>query len=445
MRDYPTINCHCHLLNFAFIPNAMFKLMAHNVDENLVHKRWMQDLIAHVTHTVPGNPGDRLPETLRLYNQDIKAIAADYLAKMERAGIDIAVPLMMDLETCFGPEFKPERHEEYVSYADGDNSQVAQISAVAAKYPWQIFPFIMFDPGRKGAVELCIDALENRGFLGIKMYPPLGYFPSCDAPEQDPALNRELERMYAYCQAHRIPITTHCSTSGAFKADLKSPRFVPFDHSSTDLETLRSNPMDPVWERTDPANWADTVFTFGLKLNFAHFGGNYFGSPLHPEEAKLRTSWRSQILTWLSSEVLGLTPEAQEARAQVFADVAFHDFALQGPHQRKYFDDLTALLGAGRNARYRILFGTDASMTSHTWTEEEYIAPFREHLNEEAQRLLFFANPRDFLFGPEGRVPERYLRFLRNNATDKDPFSEEGLKPWVRREGAAYFIGPRSV
>ena len=100
---------------------------------------------------------------------------------MKEAGIKIATPLMMDLEACFQERaIKPD--ENYVPYAcypenGNEDTQINQISKIVDKYPWQIFPFIMFNPRRKNAVEICKKALENKGFLGIKLYPALGHFP----------------------------------------------------------------------------------------------------------------------------------------------------------------------------------------------------------------------------------------------------------------------------
>jgi len=81
-------------------------------------------------------------------------------------------------------------------------------------------------------------------FYGIKIYPPLGYFP-CDP---------RLDDIYAYCQQKDIPITAHCQPVS----------FV--------------NPLDPIPNPgqyfAHPNNWKPVLQKFpSLRLNLAHFGG----------------------------------------------------------------------------------------------------------------------------------------------------------------------------
>jgi hypothetical protein len=79
-----------------------------------------------------------------------------------------------------------------------------------------------------------------------------------------------------------------------------------------------------------------------------------------------------------------------------------------------------------------VLFGTDASMISHTWTEAEYARPFRDtkKLDDSAKELIFSDNPTRFLFG-DGRIPESYVSFVRGSAGAGLPLPE-----WIETDGA---------
>ncbi|MBU0501823.1 MAG: hypothetical protein KJ811_01080, partial [Candidatus Margulisbacteria bacterium] len=70
----------------------------------------------------------------------------------------------------------------------------------------------------------------------------------------------------------------------------------------------------------------------------------------------------------------------------------------------------------------KIIFGTDWSMTRHTWTEAEYVKPFREVIMPEFMAKVGFANPRRFLF-PSNQFPTRIIDFyLEKNINLMDLF-----------------------
>ncbi|TNJ34144.1 amidohydrolase family protein [Prosthecochloris vibrioformis] len=88
-------------------------------------------------------------------------------------------------------------------------------------------------------------------FMGIKVYPPLGFNPW---PVEEGAGNPEGEMekvryLYEFCIAHTIPITAHCSPGG-FLVDSRYSAF------------------------SDPSRWELVLREYpGLRLNLAHFGG----------------------------------------------------------------------------------------------------------------------------------------------------------------------------
>jgi len=136
----------------------------------------------------------------------------------------------------------------------GFRDHFLELSALQQKYPKAVFPFLAVDPRRPNITQLVTNGKvissgkkiisKDGPFYGIKIYPPLGYFPN------DP----RLDDIYAYCQLKDIPITAHCQPVS----------FV--------------NPLDPIPNPSQyfahPNNWKSVLQKFpSLRLNLAHFGG----------------------------------------------------------------------------------------------------------------------------------------------------------------------------
>jgi len=372
------VNVHCHLVNFEFVPDSFFKVRA-RVREKLLRTRfagWLARLASGLIKLFRGTNADyvRLHEVLALVRRDIRGVAETLAAEMELPGLPdteivLATPLMMDLEQA-SLNVRPEC--PYLL-------QILLMSDIAARYPGTLMPFVMVDPRRPGAAGLVQKALEELGFLGVKMYPPLGYHPDPNSVGNGRAVSAELSGLYDYCQDQGVPITTHCSGGGAYSAELVRSR-------------------SAVSILCEPAGWAKVLQQYpALRLNFAHFGGREGGSILN-RYAYDHDSWCQQIA------------DLVQRYENVYADVAYHDEALRARSAEAYFCNLEDMLRDERLAS-RALFGTDWPMTRHTWTEEEYVRPFLRRLPAGLFQRLAFENPLDFLF-PGRRLPARIGRFL---------------------------------
>jgi predicted TIM-barrel fold metal-dependent hydrolase len=105
------------------------------------------------------------------------------------------------------------------------------------------------------ALEMVRYAVESAGFLGVKLYPPVGFAPLENLHLRShlpfaARLDDALSALYAYCQAAEIPITTHASAANEYGLGL---------HTLVAPERWR-----PVLERYPT-----------LRLNFGHFGHDY--------------------------------------------------------------------------------------------------------------------------------------------------------------------------
>jgi len=119
--------------------------------------------------------------------------------------IDIWVPLMMDMSYAY-PGCQP-----LLSLGD----QRKAMMRLTLEAGGRVMPFYAFDPrGGLEAVMRTKRAIETQGFVGVKLYPPLGFRP---IGNEDKELDKALLELYGYCckeEGNPVPIIAHCSWSG---------------------------------------------------------------------------------------------------------------------------------------------------------------------------------------------------------------------------------------
>lgn len=253
------------------------------------------------------------------------------------------------------------------SYED----QLEELGRLALK-DQRVLPFMMVDPRRKGVLELLKRMHQNYGFSGIKIYPPLGYFPG----------DRRLEPVYLYCTENRLPVMAHC---GPY-----NPTY--FRGSRKDLlELLKEapHPLDPEGQSaadlctwfTHPRNYPELLGRFpDLRICLAHFGGSYYWERYirHPENPD---NWFS-LIRKLIAEHPGL-----------YTDVSFT------LSYSSYFSLLKVIL-ADEKIRKKVLFGSDFYMVRTKTEERRFGLDLRAFIGESYFHDLAVANPADYLARP---------------------------------------------
>ena len=110
-------------------------------------------------------------------------------------------------------------------------------------------------------MELVKHAVMDAGFVGVKLYPPMGFLPTDNQhheitvparfggfPDFQLGLDQALGELYAWCQEHDVAVMAHSTNSNAAVAG--------------------------GGERAHPVHWARVLERHpGLRLNLAHFGG----------------------------------------------------------------------------------------------------------------------------------------------------------------------------
>jgi hypothetical protein len=152
------------------------------------------------------------------------------------------------------------------------NEQISRLTRgwVHSHAPFCPFKQVAFWQGltREDPMALVQDAVLNRGHIGVKIYPPMGFRPLNNAglpanfweespleprlkrPDLGANLDAALRVLYTWCTANDVPIMAHTAPSNVTMAKSKE-------------------------EIMAPACWAPLVENeefAGLRVNFAHFG-----------------------------------------------------------------------------------------------------------------------------------------------------------------------------
>lgn len=307
-------------------------------------------------------------ETLRIaLLPTITDVADHILDQMDRD--DAIVALMMDIR---GPD-EPERdRENFVRQIEGTEE-------AALQRPGRVLPFFGVHPEREDHFDLLKQAVEQRGFLGVKLYPSLGY--EVDHPA--------LLNVYDYCIDMDVPVLLHCGHGGFYR----KAEFIDY---------------------CDPRHWEDVITGSreSLRVCFAHFGGwQSLGTP----EGLDPGTWGHTILTLIRN------------RPNVFTDLAYHTNQMERDEdERHYFTKLSEMLEDDLLKR-RMLYGSDSWLLRLDLTNTVYQRYFREKMTAEEFRQIAEIAPKEFLGFPAPGQPMRanLRRYIERMDTMDQSFGAE--------------------
>lgn len=334
----------------------------------------------------PGKSPLDVVETFRIAMRTTITEVADVM--LDQMGHDDAlVALMMDIHA----PGEPARDRESF------RRQIAGTSEAALQRPGRVLPFFAVHPARTDHFGLMKNALENRGFVGVKLYPSLGY------EVDDPALMK----VYEYCIEEDVPVLLHCGHGGFYR----QRDFIDY-----------CNPKH--WE---PVLQGDLE---ALRVCFAHFGGwESLGKPdgLNPGK------WGHTIL------------KLAREKPNVFTDLAYHTTQMENPaDEQHYFAKLAELLDDPHLQR-RILFGTDAWLLRLDMTAATYWRRFRDRMSAADFEKIASLAPRAFLGFAE--VPGEALkanlqRYVAHMASNREQVGAEPAT-WLADAVGQAFLAER--
>ena len=280
---------------------------------------------------------------------------------------DGAVVLMMDITN--GQE---DDKELFIKQAKNTAAQVL-------KYPGRIFPFYALNPKRNNHYELMEYFFKDYPFVGLKLYPSLGYKIDSD----------EIAKVVDFCDNKNIPILQHCN-QGGFYADKEY------------IEYSNPDKWEPYLQKKN-----------NFKICFGHFGGdeNFLN-----KNGIDRYSWSAKILKLMETYP-----------GRVFADISFHTYCMDsGEKQENYFKNLKSLLDDEKYSPY-ILWGSDFFLINSRISNENYRIYFQNFLKENNYfEKIAKENPKRFL--DLDNLGENFFAYIKRNINNIGEAAEWLLK-----------------
>ena len=329
--------------------------------------------------SLAGGKVDDIFEALSIAMQpDVTHVVDHFLNGMDKN--DAIVSLMMDI---VGAE-ESERDKRNF------RRQVEETKEAALQRPGRILPFIPVNPSRPNHFDIMKKAIEEHGFIGVKLYPSLGF--EVDSPE--------LLKVYDYCLQADVPLLMHCSHGGFYKEE--------------DFK-----------EYCSPEPWAAILEERpNLRLCFAHFGG---WESLGKAEGLEPGTWGRRILDLMKYP-------------NVFTDLAYHvEMMLDDGIEKQYFGRLQSLLDS-QDYGDRFIFGTDSWLLRLDVEDAHYWNYFQNKLGPVGFTQIAEKSPYNFLglpgHGSSTRLNiERFVTFMKNNR------DRVGAEPadWLREEANVAF------
>lgn len=353
------IDCHCHIFTKSCSPFLG------------VLKNRLAELLSGSAFEVQDK--DNIGFILRHWRNYLRELRTSKhsMAEIEKqlfedSGAELCVPLMMNFDHGYSDSLPP------TPYA----AQLEEMIQVTRSARGRILPFYAFDPrdSHPGGDPIAgaRKAIEEQGFIGIKLYPPLGYAP-CN--NHDPQLDKALECLYRFCCFEKdgtprqapIPITSHCSwCAGAY---------------SNISVTGIGNKKKYYRALAHPRYWHQVLRDFPqLKLNLAHFGG------LGEWEARcLNKEPREQ---WIDSIC-----QLIDRHENVYSDLSFHGLPASGLAESYH----RVLLDTIQGLEDKILLGSDWYISEAQCPLPDYWQGFRKMLNPRLFSMMGTDNAVNFL------------------------------------------------
>lgn len=297
-------------------------------------------------------------ETLRIALMPGSTAIADHLLGHLDSD-DALVGLMMDIRG----DTETERDRQRFHHQRDD------LMEASLQRPGRVFPFFAINPKRPDHFSLLKDAIETKGFVGVKLYPSLGYKVDSD----------EMMAVYAYCEENDLPITMHCNHGGFYVEEA----FIDY---------CNPNHWEPILAKHPD-----------LKICFAHFDGH---ETFSYADGLNEGTWGKKILDLMENTDF----------SGVYADLSYHTDMMGEPGlEEHYLQTLNDLLSRPV-VKSRILFGTDSWLLRLNMSDDLFWSYFREKLSGEQFQQVAAVNPKAFLgIDPMKKNFERYVCFHKQN------------------------------
>ena len=314
----------------------------------------------------------RVIRWVKLFARSRVGLVAD-LANDYGGELDLAIPLLVDLGSALGDRAKTSMREQMVLFEK--LSRASMLDVLPGARNLRLHPFVAFDPlaelaaRRAGAIGTPLDlvrtAVEEYGFVGVKVYPPMGWQPTGNPSAE---LNVILRDFAELCSSLDVPVTAHGANS------------------------MQANGGQGAGS---PEQWIALLDLHpSLRLDLGHFGGGP-GDP-----------WPREIAA------------AMADHPTLYADVGNHGAGTgDSDALPAYLAMLDSLLGTSDVVGERLMYGSDWYMIAiqpdhrdvlrryRKWSKERALAGF---MGANALRFLGFDDPAN---QNNARLRRRYAKF----------------------------------
>ncbi|WP_417466039.1 amidohydrolase family protein [Kordiimonas sp.] len=308
------------------------------------------------------------------------------------------------------------------SHRGSKNTQIETqtlMEKIALATDGRMLPFASFDPLREVVtreknlahagsgvmpeitpLELAKRAVLERGFVGIKLYPAMGFKPyfnvEFDADEHahwpkagqkiiglGAKLDAALFELYRFCLDHDVPVMCHANTSMYSHRDYKT----------------RGQPKN--WQALFEAKIKGLEDIKNLRLNLGHLARIDTTAPYEG-------SWVEQAATTIAPD------------NRVFADFANYDGVHKMAGQQRLQENLRKLYAQNPGIGSRVMFGTDWWMLASDKKVLDYVDDIRRTVSSTdgivSEKRFLGGNAVDFLgLRPGDRPFERLRSYYANN------------------------------
>ncbi|UYP48539.1 hypothetical protein NEF87_004824 [Candidatus Lokiarchaeum ossiferum] len=386
-NHYSIYNCHIHIFETACVPRKLFGGIARIIYQNKrfdrLINRWSQKKKSRLDQR------ERIARFIEIGGLSSRKIF-EHAIKFYAPGTSFVV-LSMDLAAMGAGKPIQKYHV-----------QLKKLINLKKDYKDLVLPFLCVDPRRREFLKENGETIENtsniniklalknfvqywiekRNFHGIKLYPPLGYFP----------WDERFDYLYDYAEKNEIPVITHCSSGIINSQEKKKVLIARIEENVQKLKAcgIKINPKNlRKMTRKEICSIFSHPFNYlhllkrwpKLKICLAHFGGaDEIDKYLFPfPQEDVINNW-----FWYIREML-------IKHKSLYTDISF-----QWGDRR--FDSLLKVILLRSRISSQILFGSDYYMNQIAFSERNFGLDLRGYLGESEFKKIAYSNAKSFLF-----------------------------------------------
>ena len=228
-------------------------------------------------------------------------------------------------------------------------TQLVRMEALRISKPDHIFGFSAFDPHRKNWRQYAEDAL-NKGFVGFKFYPAMGYKPSGNDNQEH---QQRIDNFFDFCVQKDVPIFAHCTPNG-FQT----------------RHNLGGYAHPKYWRDVlDNERWNE------LRLCLGHAGGDYAKNgdlESHGWMAKTNVQWDHQ------DNFARIVAELCTKKTNVFCEFGYLTDLFEPDNKKIFLSNLERAISMSAEFQFldKLAYGSDWHMPSMVDNTDEYIHIF---------------------------------------------------------------------